>query len=105
MDLSENAWDAETLAEMVGGPESNPSRIWDGRDQPEVTYPNWGTGEDPFTLDRVKFTPPLPERHPSGPEAWVPMIPSATGSAGKGATGKSFPPSRKSPPVASRGEK
>ncbi len=71
--LAENAWDAATLAEMETGPGTNLSRIWDGRDQPEVSYPGWGTREEAFALDVVAFDPPLREPPPTGPEAWVPV--------------------------------
>ncbi len=81
-----NAWDAETLAEMEAGPGANLSRIWDGRDQPEVTYPGWGTGEEAFALDIVAFDPPLREPPPTGPEAWTPLE-----------TGSPPPPAEKGP--------
>ncbi|WP_459941482.1 right-handed parallel beta-helix repeat-containing protein [Deferrisoma palaeochoriense] len=72
VDVSQNAWDADTLAEMAAGPEANLTRIWDGRDQPEVTYPDWGTGDETFRLDVVRFDPPLGRGIPAGPPAWVP---------------------------------
>ncbi|GAB4252461.1 right-handed parallel beta-helix repeat-containing protein [Deferrisoma sp.] len=86
VDVSQNAWDADTLAEMAAGPEANLTRLWDGRDQPEVTYPDWGTGDETFRLDMVRYDPPLGRGIPAGPPAWVPRqerdIPSDPGGRG-----------------------
>ncbi len=73
VDLSGNAWDEETLAEIRQGPETNLSRVWDGRDEPTVTYPDWGTGDEPFRLDVVAVAPALTAPPPVGPEAWIPL--------------------------------
>ncbi|WP_025322886.1 right-handed parallel beta-helix repeat-containing protein [Deferrisoma camini] len=73
VDVSENDWDEETRSEMEAGPEANLSRIWDGRDEPKVAYTNWGTGQEKFTLDRVRFSPPLTASPAVGPEAWIPL--------------------------------
>ncbi|GEM_PF-1316677 len=72
VDVSENDWDEETRSEIKAGPEANLSRIWDGRDEPKVTYTNWGTGQEKFALDRVRFSPPLTASPAVGPEAWIP---------------------------------
>ncbi len=71
--VAHNAWDDRTLEEMSGGPSTNISRIWDGRDQPEVAYPGWGTGNEAFALDVVAFDPPLETAPPVGPGAWRPL--------------------------------